>query len=154
MPRSPVDVPHLAFTHHRVGTDFPPPADVSSSTGRAGDLRPFLELPGLGDADKKRSLGEAYRLLSIRSKDAGHRETYRHRALDLLTAARSAGLRDSRLDAGLAQLSFQMGTGDPLTLAEEALASPDLAGQARCDVLYVVAQERGCAATTRRPSRR
>jgi len=143
MPRSPVDVPHLAFTHHRVGIHSERAADAPIAADRAADLRPFLDLPGLSAADQKRSLGEGYRLLSIRDPDAGRRGQYRRRALDLLTEARAAGLSDAGLEAGLAQLRFQMRTGDPLTYAESALAYPEFAGQGRCDALFVVAQERG-----------
>ncbi|HTU89725.1 MAG TPA: cytochrome c3 family protein [Gemmataceae bacterium] len=141
MPRSPVDVPHLAFTHHRIGIHSKPPAGAPAVAQRSGALRPFLELPPLSDADRKWSLGEAYRLLSLEDADAKQHEEHSRRALDLLSAAHAAGLRDGELDAALAQLYFHMKVGDSLALAQSALSYPDLAGQSRCNVLFVLAQE-------------
>jgi predicted CXXCH cytochrome family protein len=142
MPRSAVDVPHLAFTHHRVGIHRKPPAEAPAAAKHSAELRPFLDFPDLSPVDRKLSLGEGYRLLSIRDPDASRREQAGRRAWELLSAVSAAGLRDARLDAGLAQLSFQMKMGDPLSHAEQALADPGLTGQGRCDVLFVVAHER------------
>src|SRR5262249_51766454 len=100
MPRSPVDVPHLAFTHHRVGIHRKPPADATSAKHSA-ELRPFLDFPELSAADRQFSLGEGYRLLSLRDPEASRREQARRRGLDLLSAASAAGLRDARLNASL-----------------------------------------------------
>jgi predicted CXXCH cytochrome family protein len=141
MPRAPVEVPHLAFTHHRVGIHRQPPTPPGGAARPAGELRPFLDPSGLSEPDRQRSLGEAYRLLALRDADAGRRAQYRRRALELLTAARAAGLRDGDLEASLAQLCFEMKVGDPLAHAQRALTYPDLAGQSRCDALFVVAQQ-------------
>ena len=151
MPRSAVDVPHLAFTHHRIGIHSKPPAGtrgadatpLANAEHQAGELRPFLELPPLSDADRKWSLGEAYRLLSLEEGDAERREELGRRALELLSAARSAGLHDGNLDAALAQLCFQRKVGKPLAYAQSAQTFPDLAGQARCDALFALAREQG-----------
>ena len=54
MPHSPTDIPHLAFTHHRIGIyDNPPAAPLPSLPPRVGEggvgahgattLRPFLK---------------------------------------------------------------------------------------------------------------
>jgi predicted CXXCH cytochrome family protein len=146
MPRSPTDIPHLAFTHHRVGIYRAPPVAGDDPPREAAELQPFLPLPALSEIDRKLALGEAYRLLPLRSKHAGHKAEYQRRALDLLTAVHDAGLKDGDLEAGLAQLCFDMKAGDPFAHAERALAFPDLAGQSRCDALFVKAQilaERG-----------
>jgi predicted CXXCH cytochrome family protein len=142
MPRSSTEVPHVAFTHHRVGI-HPMPAKGGHEAPAARDgieLRPFLEPPALSDIDRKRSLGEAYRLLSLRDPDAGKRPQLRARALELLSGVHAAGLRDAELDAALAQMYFDAKVGDPFAYAESALAYPQLSGQGRCDALFVFAR--------------
>jgi hypothetical protein len=146
MPRSPTDIPHLAFTHHRVGIHRQAPVAEHDPPHAVAELQPFLPLPGLSDVDRKLAQGEAYRLLPLRSKHSEHKAEYQERALGLLRAVHDAGLADGDLEAGLAQLCFDMKQGDPLAHAERALAFPGLAGQSRCDALFVKAQilaERG-----------
>ena len=159
MPRSPTDIPHLAFTHHRIAVyDKPPAAPLPSLPPRVGEggvggmahgaalLRPFLEFPQMSDIDRKRSLGLACLSASLREKDPEQTARYQKQALELLTGVRKEGLHDADVDAGLAQLCFDLKTGDPLSYAESALAQPDLAGQSRCDALLTTAQvqaERG-----------
>jgi predicted CXXCH cytochrome family protein len=163
MPRSATDIPHLAFTHHRIGIHREPavadpagaaggaanPAKAGTPTGgggpaapAAGELRPFLELPPLRDADRDRALGLAYLASSLRDRDAARLAHDQKRALELLSRAHEAGLPDAEADAALAQLRFDLGLGDALPYAERALADPDLAGQPRCDALLVLAQVR------------
>jgi hypothetical protein len=142
MPRSDTDIPHFAFAHHRIGIHDKKVA-ADDEEGEAPELRPFLDLSHLGDVDQKRSLGLAYLAVSLREKDAGRVGLYQRRALELLTGAREAGLRDGDVDAALAQLVFDTGSGAALPYAESALERHDLAGQARCDALVVLAQEQG-----------
>ena len=148
MPRSPTDIPHLAFTHHRVGIHRHPPTAPPAVDAKdtPGELQPLLPLPALSELDKQLTLGEAYRLLPLRSKHGTHKAVYQQRALGLLTGVHEAGLRNADLEASLAQLCFDMKVGEPLEYAERALGFPDLAGQGRCDALFVKAQilaERG-----------
>ena len=142
MPRSPTDIPHLAFTHHRIGIHRRSDPASGAPAGVEDKLRAFLEPPPLSDADRKRSLGLAYLRVSLR-EDAASVRQYQERALKLLSEAREAGLRDPEADADLAQLCFDMGVGGGLKYAESALADPALAGQGRCDALLVLAQEQG-----------
>jgi predicted CXXCH cytochrome family protein len=144
MPRSSTDIPHLAFTHHRIGLHrrSDQPTGETPVPAAADKLRPFLELPPLGDADRKRSLGLAYLKVSLR-EDAAAVQQYQEQALQLLSEAREAGLRDAEVDAELAQLCFDLRLGESLSYAESALMDPALAGQSRCDALLVLAQEQG-----------
>jgi predicted CXXCH cytochrome family protein len=141
MPRSGTDIPHLAFTHHRIAVhQFPAPAPGDAPPRSAGELQPFLACAGLSATDKKRSLGEAYRVLSSRGRHAAHKAEYERRALDLFTDVHAAGLRDASVEAALVQLCNDMKVGDPREHAERALAFPNLAGQGRCDALFARAQ--------------
>jgi tetratricopeptide (TPR) repeat protein len=141
MPRGDTDIPHHAFAHHRIGVHDAAPAADGGPPSEDVELRPFLDLSHLGDADRRRSLGLAYLALSRREKDAARTERYQRRALGLLTEAREAGIREADLDAALAQLCFDLGDDDALKYADSALGGPGLAGQARCDALLVLARE-------------
>jgi predicted CXXCH cytochrome family protein len=141
MPRSGTDIPHLAFTHHRIGIHDRPPA--AGQPAQAAGLRPFFDLSHLSDPDRKRSLGLAYLAAALREKDAGVEAWEQKQALGLLSEARAAGLRGCDLDAALARVCDGLGRKDEaLAYAESALRDPDLAGQGRCDALLILAQER------------
>jgi predicted CXXCH cytochrome family protein len=139
MPRSPTEIPHLAFTHHRIGVHKlaaeTPPASV-----RPGVLRAFLDLSRFGEVDRKRSLGLGYLEAANREKDEAHLVHYQRQSLALLSGVRKAGRRDPALDAALARLHFDLGRDGVRTHAESALAHADLAGQDRCNVLFMLAE--------------
>jgi predicted CXXCH cytochrome family protein len=141
MPAAPTEIPHLAFTHHRIGIhDDPKAAAPASPEPRvAGDLEPFLDLSRLGDIDRRRSLGLGYLELANHENDDRLTAVYRERALDLLSAVRAAGLRDAPVDSALARLRLNMGLDEVLSHAESALALPDLIGQDRCNALFLAA---------------
>jgi len=140
MPRSPTDIPHLAFTHHRIGVYNEPPTTNTAGPRKSIELRPFLKLPPMSEADQKRSLGLAYVDIANRETEEGTATRCRKRALELLTAAHDAGLKDPDLDAELAQVCWDLKTGGAAAYAESALAQPGLAGQSRCDALEVLAE--------------
>jgi Doubled CXXCH motif (Paired_CXXCH_1) len=138
MPTSPTEIPHLAFTHHRIGVHQAGAAKETTSR-TPGGLRPFLPTAGLSEIDVKRSLGLAYLEASNREKQAHHAQAYHSEALKRLTELQHAGLRDSAVDAALARLSFDLQRPDVSTHAERALAHADLAAQDRCNALFLIA---------------
>lgn len=140
MPQSPTDIPHLAFTHHRVGV--PGRSPVAGAGSGADELVPFLDLSRFSEVDRQRSLGLAYQEAGDREKDFPRKARYHTRALELMSAARGAGLHDGWLDAGLARLRSDTRLGDVLPYAESALDDPTLAGQDRCNALFMVAEAR------------
>jgi predicted CXXCH cytochrome family protein len=142
MPRSPTEIPHLAFTHHRIalhGSDARAKGEPEQPA--AVELRPFLDLSRLGEVDRQRSLGLAYMEAAEREKLPERAMLFRSRALELLSQARAAGLREGLLDVGLARLCADTGQGDVGALAESALGHADLAGQERCNALFLLADE-------------
>jgi tetratricopeptide (TPR) repeat protein len=143
MPRSPTEIPHLAFTHHRIGVHDRPPAEGPRPT--VPELRPFLDLSRLGEVDQQRSLGLAYLEAAELDKDGARVGHYRERGLDLLRRAEEAGLRDPPLDVSLARLYFELRAGDGLPYLERALERPDLAGPERCNALFLLATNRANA---------
>ncbi len=141
MPRSPTEIPHLAFTHHRIGLHDPPRpavADHGHSPGR-GVLRPFLDLGRLGDVDRKRSLGLAYLEAANKARHPASAERYREQALALMSEARAAGLCDPVLDASLARLRSDLARGDVVACAESALSQTGLEAQDRWNALFLLA---------------
>jgi predicted CXXCH cytochrome family protein len=144
MPRSPTEIPHLAFTHHRIGIHAKPmaPGDPDHEHGGFGVLKPFLDLSRVQGVDEKRSLGLGYLEAANRHKDEHVAMRYRELSLSLLTEARAAGLRDGPLDASLARLRFDMELDDGvLELAESALALGGLDGQDNCNALFLIADQ-------------
>lgn len=142
MPRSPTEIPHLAFTHHRIGVhDQPPTAETDPDVALRGQgtLRPFLELSGLSEIDKQRSLGLGYLEVANRQSDAALAAHYKQHALELVSDVRSAGLRDPVVDVALARLLFDMQLDGVLPLVANVLKDPDLNGQDRSDALFLQA---------------
>lgn len=133
MPRSPTEIPHLAFTHHRIGIHDRP----AGKSGRGGELLPFLDLSRLGEIDRRRSLGLGYLEAASREHDRDRSLLYRNRAADLLTGVRAEGLRDPAVDANLARLHFELGWDGVMSLTDAALEHPGLVGNDRCNVLLL-----------------
>ncbi|MBI1830079.1 MAG: hypothetical protein HYR84_01350, partial [Planctomycetes bacterium] len=141
MPRAPTEIPHLAFTHHRVG--------IHQGAGRkpaakpSGELKAFFDLGWLSEIDRKRSQGIGYLEAAEQEKDAARRVQFLKRAHELLTAVRDAGMKDAIVDATLASLHSHLGMGEVGALAESALAFRELEAMDRCNALSLLATDLG-----------
>jgi hypothetical protein len=146
MPAGKIDIPHLAFSHHRIGVH--PAAETTRRASRPADplrgreaLEPFHDLSRFGPLDRKRGLGLAY------AKNASHQESaqgvqaHHQRARQLLGEVWDAGLRDGPVARTLAVANYRLGLPDVRPYAEAALTDPDLDGQDRCDVLILLADD-------------
>jgi predicted CXXCH cytochrome family protein len=135
------DIPHLAFTHHRVGIhdpakiDGPPPTRPRTMP----TLEPILDLGALPELDRRRSLGLAYDEIAHQSQDARLARHFREQAQGLLNGVRSAGLREGAVDVALAGLNFQLDGGAVMPLAQAALDSGSLTEKQRCYALALLA---------------
>jgi hypothetical protein len=140
MPTSPTDVPHVSFTHHRIGMHAGEGRDEGEGAPPrlAGTLRPFLRNPNLGPTDQNLTLGLAYFNLSQHGQDRTLAPEYRQRAFGFLSTVYQAGLRDPILEANLARLHFERNDPQAFNLAHDALKSGDLAGVDRCTALFVL----------------
>jgi hypothetical protein len=129
MPRSPTDIPHLAFSHHRIGI-HKASAKTADPPVRVGLLQPFLPIsPRVGTIDQMRSLGLAYMEAGNREKDPRRVKVQLDRAFQLLSEVRASGLKDPFVEVGLARLRFDLGTGGVLEHADAALALPGLSAR-------------------------
>jgi predicted CXXCH cytochrome family protein len=139
MPTGGTDIPHLAFTHHRVGIHQPVSKDAKTVEGPPGTLRPFLDVSRLSPIDQKRSLGLAYYDLALHADDPKNVVHYRQQGLALLNEVHQAGLRDGPTSASIASLRFDLKLGDVVSYANEALSDGNLAGMDRSNALFVIA---------------
>jgi hypothetical protein len=141
MPTSPTEVPHLAFTHHRIGLhpDRKQPSLDPSERSDDDLVQPFHNLSRLGAIDRERSLGIAYLQLGSVQHDPHRRESFRSQGVLLLSRAKTAGLDDALVDSNLCRLSFGQEPGHVVSQARQALAHTDLPALDRCDVLYILA---------------
>lgn len=144
MPSSATDIPHLAFTHHRIGlhdaADREASAAGSSALDRAVDLVPLSDLSQQSAADRARSLGGAYLELSQREEGLKFQEEYQQRAYALSLEAWDAGLHEPELAAHLAQLGVIFDSGRAAEFAEFVLAQRDAPVLARTNALLAMAQ--------------
>ncbi len=138
MPRGATDIPHVAFTHHRIGRHPAPPA--SAPTGPP-ELVAMEDLSHLSELDRKRNLGLA-NLQVYRDPPHGlPRETFRDRAQALLGAVYEAGLRDGETCQGLAEAYATEDLPRAAGYAREALAASDLTSASRAGALMVLAYQ-------------
>ena len=136
MPQVATDIPHIAFTHHRIGVHL---NDSPSGSGaRLGNLVPFDDAPQLAEIDRQRNLGLAYLEYAEKQGNPTAFETYRSRAHELLVGVRQRGLPDPEVAAALARISWERNPAAALSLASEALRSEELSARSRVNALFVV----------------
>jgi hypothetical protein len=141
MPSSPTEIPHLAFTHHRIGK---PAASatrlaIPAQQGSLG-LRPVLPISHLLEIDKQRAAGLAHLEASLRPGTPEQSARHRKKALSMLIEVKHAGLTDPLVDIGLASLMFDDDKERAASLAEESLSRRSLLpAQEQCNALYLMA---------------
>lgn len=148
MPQVPTDIPHFAFTHHRIGVHDPDGLlayDRNRQWATPGELVAVQDQSDLDEIDRKRNLGLAYLELSDKHSGAGDGMaylTYVDRARDLLAEAYRDGLRDPNVDAALAKIEWLRGFPDVVPLAQSALeldASSEMLGHGmRVSTLFLL----------------
>jgi predicted CXXCH cytochrome family protein len=138
MPRGATDIPHVAFTHHRIGRHTSP---SSTAEARVPELVPIEDVAHLSPIDQKRNLGLAYlSVLDTRDVSPAQAEVFRARARTLLEAVDGANLRDGATAAALAGI-FWHNQNFPAAAryAERALEADDLRPDTRAEAMLVLA---------------
>lgn len=134
MPTTDTDLPHFAFTHHRVGIHAdrgtPPPAV-------AGRLVPMENLSHLTRLERERSLGLAYLEYSDKQSVPTLRDVYRRKAVKTLAVVWEAGFEDGEIASALARLQWEKGGPLAIEFAQFALESPDTTSRGRINALIV-----------------
>jgi hypothetical protein len=150
MPRGDTEIPHIAFTNHRIVRQAAPrptnlapgrallPADAS---GRAPELVPIDDSPLLSPLDRRRNLGLAYFAASLNAVHvrSGYASAFRQRARDLLLGVDAAELHDPEAAASLAQLFWDEDRDLAVAYARQALRAPDVSAEARVSSLLILA---------------
>ncbi len=138
MPQSPTDIPHFAFTHHRVGIHEG--TDELVSTEPIATLLPTDDVSHLPPADQERNLGLAYVEAVERETLPGTRLAYRKRAEAALTKALSAGARDADTCSALARLAWEDGNlAQAIAYGTQSLACPPTSTGAHGNARLVLA---------------
>lgn len=134
MPRGDTDIPHIAFTHHRIGLHKSRPPSHSE---KLPELVPVDEIPNLSPIDQKRNLGWAYVLVADNPQHGKYAETFRERGRELLEAVDAAGLRDGVTFEGLAKVYWKKDPARAGRYAQEALDAQDLPAEGRAVALVI-----------------
>lgn len=155
MPRGKTDIPHIAFTHHRIARRHTDADTAEPDSAGAPNLIPIDDSTILPDLDRRRNLGLAYLEAGERASKPERAIEFRKRSLGLLQATADGGLRDAPTLSALAVLHWkQKDNPRAMTVAHEALEAPGATIDARISALHVLLKcqlagnEMGSAAAT------
>lgn len=125
MPSGDTDIPHLSFTHHRIGRHG------VSDVAKPGvpNLVPTHNDSHLSAIDRKRNLGLAYFQAAANTLHTEYIEAFRDRAKDNLKSVHGAGLRDGAVSRALAELHWKEDLKVTRRYANDALESPGLSSE-------------------------
>lgn len=135
MPKGDTDIPHLAFSHHRIGVHKEKPTPPTT----APTLEPIGDVSHLSEADNLRNLALAY--LQAGGKQGYEQFTpdFQARALPLLEKGYALGLRDPETTQWLAQLTMPRDPRKAAGYARQTLAAKDADPEMRAYALMVSA---------------
>jgi len=108
MPKTATDIPHFAFTHHRITLPSPIGGNVATSGLASGRLIATADISHLPAWEQDRCLALAYLEFS-EGKSGDSRSRYRAQSLHLLEAIHSQGVDDVDVNAALARLYWEQG---------------------------------------------
>lgn len=111
MPQSPTEVPHVAFTHHRIGLHAAAP-EISADELAAVPLAPILDLQHLPQAHRDRNLGLAYLQQYVNAWQDSRFSAYRDNADKLLASAMDQGVVDPAVLTARALIENSRGDWD------------------------------------------
>src|SRR5262249_12111380 len=137
MPRGDTEIPHIAFTHHRIGIHT---AQPTAEPGRVPALVPIEDVSRQSPLDQQRNLGLAYLEVARNALYPQFSEPYRARARQLLEEVHEAGLPDGQTSSALAELYWEGSDSVRAAgCAREALEAKDLPVRERAGVLLLLA---------------
>ncbi len=135
MPRGDTEIPHIAFTHHRIGRHSKP---LSATENRVPDLMPIEDNALLNPLDRERNLGLAYLEASRKPQYARYAESYRKRALQHLEAVDAAKLSDAETALGIAEIFLKDNPSRSIMFAQMALEFDNVSASVRAQALMVL----------------
>ncbi len=137
MPRGDTDIPHVAFTHHRIGIHSAKPA--AAETKRVPELVPTTDVSRLPPIDQKRNLGLAYLQAAQQPELARYKGAFVERACVLLEGVREAGLHEAETAGALAQIYLPIDAARSQNYAEQAVRAKNASPEVRANALILLA---------------
>lgn len=131
MPKSDTEIPHMTFTHHRIGIEHH--SQQQRSDGESVELIPFGDVSRLSPLDLQRCLGIA---LARPEKNLG--PVALEQALKNLHDVERQGMRDAQVLGSLAYVYWTQGNPQCLTYAEQALDAQGCDEETRINLLIVL----------------
>ncbi|MEZ6063709.1 MAG: cytochrome c3 family protein [Planctomycetaceae bacterium] len=135
MPSAATEVPHVAFTHHRIGIHTSAEGGEVNSSDAPAQLIAFLPNTSLSEADQRRNEGLAWLNLYLTLPDLNHEKAMRS-AQEALDDAWRMGAGDAEVAAGLATIAHDIGWNDMVEVwATRAIAMDASPSDARLSAL-------------------
>lgn len=140
MPRGETDIPHIAFTHHRIGIHSKETKPDRKPSNAIPQLVADVSLDHLTLADQLRCKGLAYIEISEKQTTTEAAQTCRETALIALRKAYQFGIRDASTLASLAGLAMERGDrNEAISLARAALQEPNADSGSHENARFVLA---------------
>ena len=138
MPAAPTEVPHVAFTHHRIGIHklLEKPAEKDSTT-----LHAVLSEANYSPADVSRTRGLAWLHIALSKPDVDFQEALKS-AREQLTLAWEGGAGDATVAAGLATIAAEISWDEQAELwAKRTLELDSTPSDARMKALTIQSEQ-------------
>jgi hypothetical protein len=136
MPRGNTDIPHIAFTHHRIGRHT---EDASLPPTEVPELVPTDDVSHVPAIDRQRNLGLAYLQAVREGRYPEYANVFRARGRSMLEGVYTAGLGDAETLAALAFANWGEDVGRSAAYAKEALEHSDATSETRAAALVMLA---------------
>ncbi len=139
MPTSDTDIPHFAFTHHRIGLHSDG-ADAQSEPhdNGVGQLVPLVDVSHLPQVEQDRCFGLGYLQLSESDSEPSNSAAYRARAVNLLEDVLARGVEDPDVHAALARVYWRAAPQKSIEHARTALSTETISPETRRDAMSVL----------------
>jgi hypothetical protein len=150
MPRGPTDIPHLSFTHHRIGIHAEDEA-TKSRVEAEDQLVAVSDISFLPEQEQQRLLGLANEMFAGRvaggldddstddDANAALGEAFRRRATQILGDVRAQGLTDPEVETFFSTLHWRQNPSYCIAHAEAALRSSHIPPVNRASALHHLA---------------
>jgi tetratricopeptide (TPR) repeat protein len=136
MPRGDTDIPHVAFSHHRIGIHR---AKSTLEPNVFPELVPLDDESRLSAFDRQRNLGLAYFEVCRLSTSEKERAFYHERAWNILESLPTRGRVDGETAAVLASMYWKKDRELCNKFAQQALEDKNTPSASRSIVLFLIA---------------
>ena len=149
MPRGPTDIPHLSFTHHRVGIHAAEPRDDKLT--ESDRLVPLGDVSHLPELERLRLLGRANDVFAVelagglndesRDDPAYHAlsKVFVNRGRQILEEVRSRGLHDPDIEIIFSRMNWRRNPDLCIAHTKSLLMSKLISPETRCTALNILA---------------